>query len=485
MEMQEEIINPNQHIIDSLINNEYKLAEELSKECIKKNPLNAQAWVYLAEAVAFQGSGQTAEKILQRAWLLDPQAVWVKQAQNDLKQADLGKVRKDIEHLLDVKKVTVSAVIILKNEEIHIYNCLKNLVKAVDEIIIVDTGCTDNTIEIAKTFPKVKVIQFEWCDDFSAARNAALPHIESEWVVWIDADEYLFEEDIENIRTVAGIFTNVDASVLIRIGQMNKTDGGQIIGNYDMNRMFQLNHSFKFYSRIHEQIINENKDMYDRNEISIPVKIRVYHEGYTSSAMNKKDTLNRNIKLLEKMVCDEPENPAWLFFYGREVCTGGRIDTGITLLLKAEKCAESHPNFGRILDVYGILVNAYLSKHDLEKAEEVCLRAMKVRSDFPDILYAYARIKLEKGYKLLSDAEEYVIKAKDSFETYRSLVSPDESIKIWKSDLLRADALLYQGKVAKAVEYYEKSMQVSPASAKFSIENKLEKIENEIKNISK
>jgi glycosyltransferase involved in cell wall biosynthesis len=483
--MQQEVINPNQPIIDSLINNDYKLAEKLAKDCISENPLNAQAWLYLAQSLAFQGSGQTAEKVFQRAWLLDPQAVWIEQARADLKLADLGKERKDIERLLEVKNVSVTAAIILKNEEKHIHNCLKNLVNAVDEIIIVDTGSTDNTIKIAKTFPKVKVIEFEWIDDFSAARNAALPHIENDWVIWIDADEYLYEEDVENVRIVAGIFEEVNAPILIRIGQMNKTNEGQIIGNFDMNRMFQLKYPFKFYSRIHEQIKLENKDMYDRNEISIPVKIRVYHEGYTSSSMNKKDTLNRNIKLLEKMVEDEPRNPAWLFFYGRELATSGRLDEGISTLLKAEECAKEYPNFGRVLDVQIILVNSYLAKREYDKAEEVCLRSMNIRNDFPDILYALARIKLEKGYSLLNEAEKHVVKAKESFETYRSIVSPDEAIRYWKADLLLSDICLYQGKIAKAIEGYEKSLLSSPVSAKTSIKDKLERVEKEIQSLRK
>lgn len=468
-----------QIIIDSLINHEFIKAEKLSVDYLSKNPLSAQNWLYLAEALAFQGYGETAQKVFQRAWLLDPQAVWVKQAQEDLREADLGKKREDIEKLLEVKKVTVSAAIIVKNEENHIAKCLENLVKAVDEIVIVDTGCTDNTIGIAKTFPKVKITQFEWCDDFSAARNSALPHISSEWVIWVDADEYLYEEDIENVRVVAGIYDEVGVPVLIRIGQMNKTNDGQIIGNYDMNRMFSIKHPFKFYSRIHEQVKLDGRDQYDRAEFTNAVKIRVYHAGYIASEMKSKDKLNRNIKLLEKMVEEDPNNPAWLFFYGRELCTSGRVDEGISVLLKCEECAKDYPNFGRLLDVYTILVNSYLSKKDLDKAEEICIRSMKLRDDFPDILYSYARIKVEKAYKLLNEAEEFVTKSKQSFETYRSIVSPDEAIKNWKADLLASDIALYQGKVRKSVEGFEKALEVCPNSVKASVINRLESIKKQ------
>jgi glycosyltransferase involved in cell wall biosynthesis len=472
--MQKNDYNYYKTIIDSLLSHDFIQSEKLSINLIKENPLNAQGWLYLAESLAFQGFGQTAEKVFQRAWLLDPQAAWIDQAQVDLKKADLGKRREDIERLLEFKKVSVSAAMIVKDEETHISNCLKNLVHAVDEIVIVDTGCKDNTIEIAKSYPNVKIVKFEWCDDFSAARNAAFPHITSDWVIWIDADEYLYEEDIENILTVASIYDNIQIPVLFRIGHMNIMSDGQIIGVYDTNRMFPIKHPFKFYSRIHEQVVLDGSDMYNRNAVSIPVKIRVYHEGYDKSKINFEDKLKRNIRLLEKMVKEEPDNPSWLFFYGRELYTLGKIDEGIANLLKAEECARKYPSFGRVLEIHSILANAYLSKQDFDEAEEVCLRSMKIRNDFPNILYAYARIKLEKSYRLVNEAEELVIKSKKSFETYRNIVSPDESLLKWRGDLVLSDIFLCQGKLIKALEGYKTTLEACPEEVKKVIQHKLD-----------
>ena len=289
----------------------------------------------------------------------------------------------------------------------------------------------------------------------------------------------MYEEDIENIRTAAAIYDDVNAPALIRIGQMNKTNDGQIVANYDMNRMFSMKYPYSFHSRIHEQIKIIGKDMYTHSAFSIPVRIRVYHDGYTISEMKLKNKLNRNIQLLKKMVEEEPNNPAWLFFYGRELCTAGNIDEGIKSLLKCEKSAENYPSFGRLLDVHSILVNAYLLKKDLSKAEEVCIRSMEIRKDFPDILYAYARIKLEKSSQLLNEAEVYVVNSINSFESYRSIVSPDESIRNWKGELLYSDIALCQGKITKAVESYKKALEASPPSVKGSIKDKLDMINNE------
>jgi hypothetical protein len=114
--MQKNDYNYYKTIIDSLLSHDFIQSEKLSINLIKENPLNAQGWLYLAESLAFQGFGQTAEKVFQRAWLLDPQAAWIDQAQVDLKKADLGKRREDIERLLEFKKVSVSAAMIVKDE---------------------------------------------------------------------------------------------------------------------------------------------------------------------------------------------------------------------------------------------------------------------------------------------------------------------------------------------------------------------------------
>jgi glycosyltransferase involved in cell wall biosynthesis len=93
----------------------------------------------------------------------------------------------------------ISLAMIVKNEESTIAHCLESLKPLVDEIIIIDTGSSDRTIEIAKDFG-AHVQQFSWCDDFSAARNESLKHCRGEWVLIADADEAIDPLDYEKIR---------------------------------------------------------------------------------------------------------------------------------------------------------------------------------------------------------------------------------------------------------------------------------------------
>ena len=90
---------------------------------------------------------------------------------------------------------------IVKNEEGHLGQCLVPVNGILDEIIIVDTGSTDKTKEIAKKFG-AKIFDFKWIDDFSAARNSAISHSTKDWILMVDADEVIEKEDLEKIKNL-------------------------------------------------------------------------------------------------------------------------------------------------------------------------------------------------------------------------------------------------------------------------------------------
>ena len=98
-----------------------------------------------------------------------------------------------------MKMSTISLCMITKNEERYLEQCLNSVKEIVDEIIIVDTGSTDKTKEIAKKF-KAKIIDFKWIDDFSAARNESLKHAAKDWILVLDADEVIEKNDFKKIK---------------------------------------------------------------------------------------------------------------------------------------------------------------------------------------------------------------------------------------------------------------------------------------------
>lgn len=88
---------------------------------------------------------------------------------------------------------------IVKNEEKYLDDCLKSVKGAVQQIVIIDTGSTDGTVEIAKKY-KADVHHFKWIDDFSAARNESIKYASGDWILWMDADERLKPDSVSRLK---------------------------------------------------------------------------------------------------------------------------------------------------------------------------------------------------------------------------------------------------------------------------------------------
>ena len=98
------------------------------------------------------------------------------------------------------ERARVSLTMIVKDEENNLSNCLES-VAALDEIVVVDTGSTDRTIEIARSFG-ARVFEFAWVDSFAAARNEALSHATGDYAFWLDADDVVEPDEREKLRAL-------------------------------------------------------------------------------------------------------------------------------------------------------------------------------------------------------------------------------------------------------------------------------------------
>ena len=94
----------------------------------------------------------------------------------------------------------LSLVLIVKNEEKNLARCLESVEGLWDELVIVDTGSTDKTVEIAEQYTD-KIFHFEWVDDFAKARNFSFGKCTQPWIMWLDADDVLKPHDVKSIRT--------------------------------------------------------------------------------------------------------------------------------------------------------------------------------------------------------------------------------------------------------------------------------------------
>src|SRR5258706_2395792 len=111
-------------------------------------------------------------------------------------------------------RVSVSVTMIIKNEAARLEACLSSVRDLVDEMVVVDTGSSDASVEIAKRLG-ARVHRFAWCDDFSAARNEALRHATKDWIFILDADERLLDEDRNKLRALIDSLDDRNAGYLM------------------------------------------------------------------------------------------------------------------------------------------------------------------------------------------------------------------------------------------------------------------------------
>ncbi|TGE32808.1 glycosyltransferase [Desulfosporosinus sp. Sb-LF] len=199
----------------------------------------------------------------------------------------------------------ISLCMIVKNEEDVLQQSLNKVGRYVDEIIVVDTGSTDRTKEIALTFTE-KVYDFTWCDDFSAARNFSLEKASCDWVLVLDADEVITNFNV-------GHFWNViksDKSVVgrIRLIDIVSDATGEKRCTERISRLFNRR-LFHYEGIIHEQIVKKDGNSFN----TVPVEITVEHSGYTQEVIQRTDKIARNITLLEQALEKNPEDAYMLY----------------------------------------------------------------------------------------------------------------------------------------------------------------------------
>lgn len=466
-------------IIEKFSRKEFRAVQDICVSVLEKQPRNAAAWVFLGETLEEQGFTNDAWASFDRGWMLDPQADWVTTVKTRLKLNRSKSIQPWLKNLLSVPKKTLTAALITKNEERTIGEAIHRLVNAVDEVVVIDTGSTDQTIHIAQE-AGAKIYSFTWRDDFSAARNYALSNVTSDWVLFVDADELLYEEDIPVPRIVAGLYDNCSPPPILRIGQMN-SNGPHTHENYDMCRFFPTRFGIKWWGRIHEQLGSSHGNLYTTPFVREAVRIRFLHDGYEPKIFSAKKKQQRNISLLEKSVAENPDDIGSWGFLGREWIIAGDLEKAISILYKTEELAPRFPTYARLTEVRKFLVEALLRSGRLEEASSVARRSVKDNPDFPQGWYDLARTNQAIASHLLNEATQCYLKSLESISDYRGMVSYDSEIPIWKANAGLAEISGYQGEWLRSVSLFQRCAAVLPSHTQ--IQNHLTKLVNEAQQI--
>lgn len=195
--------------------------------------------------------------------------------------------------------IPISLCIITKNEAQKLQKCLSCVKDYVSEIIVVDTGSTDNSIEVAKEFTN-RVYTFEWIKDFAAARNFSISKASHDWILVLDTDEYVEQFDLE---TTYKLMEEHPQSVgrLLRFSE----DVNGVVTVDRVERLFNKNY-YHYERPIHEQVlpIDPQKTAYD--EFSIPLNCQ--HDGYNGSPEDVAGKALRNLDILLSSAKEYPDS---------------------------------------------------------------------------------------------------------------------------------------------------------------------------------
>lgn len=304
------------------------------------------------------------------------------------------------------KALKLSLAMIVKNEEEKLARCLNSVKAYVDEILIVDTGSTDKTKEIALSFG-AKIFDFAWCGDFSKARNYSIEKTTGDYVLSMDADQILMKFEKEQAlkymegKRVLGL--------------------AEIVNSYTQNGQKVLDRSYaaavfpreaRYVGPVHEQI--------DTSYPRLKLPITIFHDGYDHRDESK---ARRNIDILEKAL-KEQSNPYLAYKLAQEYRGIEQLKKADQLFSTAYRTAEKDRNY------YPNLVVEYLGNlvqiKAFESALEIVQQEEKRFYDYPEFHFACGALFMDL---VLSDPSKYIQYFPRIKEAYEKSISIGENPK--------------------------------------------------------
>ncbi len=308
---------------------------------------------------------------------------------------------------------TLGLCMIVKNEEDTIGNCLESVKDIFDEIIIVDTGSIDRTKEILNKY-NVTIYDFEWIDDFSAARNFSFSKATTDYIMWLDADDILKEEDYNKLVEIKKMLDGNIKQFAAKYAVSFDSNGNSTL-EYNRERIFLRKEKYKWIGRIHEVIPMDSNIVY--TDLCV-----------THNKIHPTET-GRNLKIFQKMI-DQKENldARQEFYYGRELYFNGFYNEAIVIFKKCicnnelwlENKIQSHIDLSdcykeicKIEDSLCILYSSF--NLGLPRAEVCCKigERLILLDKYNDAIYWYKRafnsdININSGAFIDKDAYDYL-----------------------------------------------------------------------------
>ncbi len=291
--------------------------------------------------------------------------------------------------------LTLSLCMIVRDEEEMLPRCLAAVAGAVDEIIVVDTGSTDRTIEIAESFG-ARVIEREWTGSFADARNISFDAATGDWVMYLDADEVLVSEDAERLCALTGR-TWREAFYLAETNFTGDAGDGTAV-THNALRVFRNRPHYRFEGRLHEQIA-QHLPAYVPERIE-QTTVRIEHYGYLGTVRSSKEKSRRNIELLRAQQADSPATPFLHFNLGSEYAAADDGPAALAELERAWAMIQSDPEGDAYEFTPSLVVRLVKALRACGRAQDAINQAQDGLERFPgftDLVFEQASASLALG----------------------------------------------------------------------------------------
>lgn len=294
--------------------------------------------------------------------------------------------------------MTISQCIIVKNEEENIKKALSWGKNIVDEQIVVDTGSTDRTVEIAKEMGAT-VLHFPWKNDFAAAKNFAIQKAYGDWIMFLDADEYFEERDtakiVEYLRVIDSMKPEKgeEKPSVVMTSWINIDKNHKIINVSKQQRIFRNRKYIRYVGRIHEYI----DDMRGKGLViaDLTEELNIYHTGYDQEIYEKTKKLERNIEIIQQILDEKPDCADMQLYMAESQSAKGNAKVAMEYVMKAVKNRDNSLEGEKLLvahqmELYQSLLvkdSMNISKDDVMQMYDV---AVKLDATYPDFDIALA-----------------------------------------------------------------------------------------------
>lgn len=341
---------------------------------------------------------------------------------------------------------TVTAALIVRNEELTLGRCLQSIAGAVDEIVLVDTGSTDNTKAVAASHG-ARILDFPWRDDFAAARQYSFDNASGDWVFWLDADDVVVGAG--SIReAISSAPADIGGFFWLYVLGRDSTHAPTF--TYWRERCVRNDRSSRWVGRVHEVLVSAPAQRLVRSDT-------VVVEHHPDSRRPQKG--DRNLRILQDECAKGDVEPRMLFYLGREYADHGEVDCAIDTLGRYAQVSQWKDERYLAEIQIGDLLR---SQGKYGKATESYLAAMQTHPAWPDSYFGLA-------------ATSYFLGQWDNViawtEVARSRPRPDTQLFVNHRNYAHAwiiyytNALYHAGRVQEALEWSRTALTIAPGDA--------------------